>query len=160
MTPQRIAHYTVLRELGAGGMGVVYEVQDPALPRTLALKTVIAGQASTDAITRFLREAEALARVSHGNVIKVHDIGQWQDGHYLTMDLIPGKTVDDSVAHGGVWSGEQVAQLGSGLASALTVSGSACGSGRFGRLSGDRSRTTRWGANPCVLLPAFNISKA
>jgi formylglycine-generating enzyme required for sulfatase activity/serine/threonine protein kinase len=102
-------------------MGVVYEVRDPSLPRSLALKTILAGQASASAITRFLREAETLARVSHRHVIKVHEIGQWQEGHYLTMDLIQGRTVDASVAEGGPWDGARAARLGRELADALTA---------------------------------------
>jgi hypothetical protein len=120
-TPERIAQYTVLRELGAGGMGVVYEVQDPTLPRRLALKTIVSGLASTTATTRFLREAEALAKVTHRHVVKIHQIGEWSGGHYVTMDLISGDTADASVQTGGPWDGQRVALLGRELADALTA---------------------------------------
>ena len=62
--------FTVVRELGRGGMGVIYEARHPDLPRTVALKLILEGDA--EAILRFGREAELLARVSHPNVLKIH----------------------------------------------------------------------------------------
>ena len=90
VTPAAIGPYRVLRELGRGGMGVVYEVQDPQAPRTLALKLILPGEAGPDALARFAREAQLLARVRHPNVVTVHTMGEANGAPYLVTDLVVG----------------------------------------------------------------------
>ncbi|MCO5171699.1 MAG: serine/threonine-protein kinase [Planctomycetes bacterium] len=87
---RRIGPYEVVRELGRGGMGVVYEVTDPALPRRLALKLIL-DRADPDALARFKREVELLARVRHPNVVAVHAVGRAPEGPYVLMDLVEGE---------------------------------------------------------------------
>ncbi|MBX3471351.1 MAG: protein kinase [Planctomycetes bacterium] len=87
---RRIGPYEVVRELGRGGMGVVYEVTDPALPRRLALKLIL-DHADPDALARFGREVELLARVRHPNVVAVHAVGRAPEGPYVLMDLVEGE---------------------------------------------------------------------
>ncbi len=89
--PRAVGPYEVVRELGRGGMGVVYEVRRPDLPgRALALKLIL-GAASQDALERFGREAEVLARVRHRGVVTVHQLGRAPEGPYLVTDFVAGQ---------------------------------------------------------------------
>ena len=90
--PQRIGNWTVVRRLGAGGMGTVFEVIDSAeTVRALKLLNVSEEVASR----RFLREYRALARLRHPNVVRVYDIGQHDKRPYFTMDLVKGQSFDE-----------------------------------------------------------------
>lgn len=94
---ERIGPYPVVRILGAGGMGVVYEVRDPVLPRTLALKLIKQNLASANARERFLREASVLAKIQHPNVVKVHKLGKTHEGPYIVEELIPGRPLSEAM---------------------------------------------------------------
>ena len=84
--------YRITRELGRGGMGVVYLAHDPAVKRDVALKVLIGGEgASTTAIARFVREARAAGQLRHPNIVAVHDAGELAGRHFFTMDFIRGK---------------------------------------------------------------------
>lgn len=83
-------------------MGSVYEVEDPGLERRLALKLLPRARAEGKAAERFLREAQALARVRHPNVIVVHETGEDPAGLYFVMDLVPGRDVLDLATSGRV----------------------------------------------------------
>ena len=90
----RIGRYTVLDILGQGGMGAVYVAYDPELDRRVALKllrTRVADQAGR----RLVREARALARLSHPNVVQVHDAGIHQGDVFLAMELVDGESLRD-----------------------------------------------------------------
>jgi predicted Ser/Thr protein kinase len=89
---RRIGPYEVVRELGRGGMGVVFEVRDPAVAdRRLALKLILPGAASDDALARFAREAQLLARVKHPNVVAIHACARAPEGPYLVTDFVEGE---------------------------------------------------------------------
>lgn len=85
------AGYTVLRVLGAGAMGTVYLVQHPRLPRQDALK-VLSAELSTDPEfrTRFLREADVAAGLSHPNILGVHDRGETGGQFWISIDVVRG----------------------------------------------------------------------
>jgi WD40 repeat protein len=92
-----IGKYTIVREIGRGGMGVVYEGFDPALDRAVAVKLLL-GETEPE---RFLREARAAARINHPNCVTIYDVGE-HDGHpFLVMELITGSSVAELVARGG-----------------------------------------------------------
>ena len=93
--PERIGRYLVLDELGAGAMGVVYAAYDPDLDRKLALKLLHDDDPSSDRTLRLLREAQALARVSHQNVIQVYDVGTFDERVYIAMEFIDGLVLGD-----------------------------------------------------------------
>ncbi|MCW8141065.1 MAG: serine/threonine protein kinase, partial [Planctomycetota bacterium] len=88
--PSRIGPFAVVRALGRGGMGVVYEVEDPLARRRLALKLVSESAASAQASERFWREAELLARVRHPGVVTIHKLGRAAEGPYLVQELVEG----------------------------------------------------------------------
>jgi len=94
---ERIGRYHIDRRIGAGGMGVIYAAHDPALDRAVALKVVKAsGNSARDA--RFEREAKALARLQHPNVVAVYDAGTTLAGLYIAMQLVDGGTLDEWLA--------------------------------------------------------------
>src|SRR5512138_477777 len=90
-----IGRYVVLGLLGRGGMGEVYAAYDPELDRKIAVKLLRSrGVASTvDARTRLLREAQAIARLSHPNVVVVYDVGTFQESVFIAMEFVEGHTL-------------------------------------------------------------------
>lgn len=94
MIGREIGGYRVEGKLGAGGMGIVYKARQIALDRTVALKFLKAeGEASTDFIERFKREAQAAARLNHTNVIQVYDAGHEGDTLFFSMEFVEGETL-------------------------------------------------------------------
>ena len=92
----RVGRYLVLSALGAGGMGVVFAAYDPQLDRKVALKLLRAGITynTKDARTRLRREAQAIAQLSHPNVVAVYDVGATDDGDlYIAMEFVEGDTL-------------------------------------------------------------------
>ena len=90
----KVGRYAVLERVGAGGMGVVYRAHDPELRREVALKLLKAGRAVGPAAEkrrkRLLREARAMAQLSHPNVIPVYDVGVYGSGLYVAMEFVEG----------------------------------------------------------------------
>jgi tetratricopeptide (TPR) repeat protein/predicted Ser/Thr protein kinase len=92
--PQRLGRYVVLGVLGRGGMGVVHEARDVQVNRAVALKLLHAGIRGRRA-ERLRREARALARLSHPNVVQVYEVGHEGDCWFIAMELVPGRTLRD-----------------------------------------------------------------
>ena len=92
--PIRVGRFTVLRKLGQGGMGVVYAAYDEELDRKVAIK-LLRGELSKDdrGRVRMQREAQALARLSHPNVVQVHEMGVWQGHDFVAMEFVAGETL-------------------------------------------------------------------
>src|SRR5688572_24079192 len=105
--PSQIGRYEIRGELGRGMMGVVYEAHDPALGRTIALKTIRLAlapgdQERDDFERRFLAEARIAARLSHPGIVVVHDVGR-DAAHgmlYIALEHLQGRTLADRVAEG------------------------------------------------------------
>lgn len=94
----RIARYVIRERLGAGGMGVVYAADDPELDRIVALKLLLSehGPKAMARRMRLLREAQAMARLKHANVVGVLDVGVFDDRVFITMEYLEGaRTVDE-----------------------------------------------------------------
>lgn len=114
--------FVLLRELGRGGMGVVYEARDTALDRLVALKVVsTTGTMSGKTVRRLIGEARAAAKLEHPNVVTVYQVGEDSGTPYIAMQLIRGESVADRLARGPM-SLEEVdrilAQTATGLAAA------------------------------------------
>jgi tetratricopeptide (TPR) repeat protein/tRNA A-37 threonylcarbamoyl transferase component Bud32 len=90
----RIGRYIVLRELGRGGMGVTYVAYDEDLDRKVAIKLVRSDVMDEQARKRLQREARALARLAHPNIVAVHDVGSHGSRAFIAMELVSGKTVN------------------------------------------------------------------
>jgi CheY-like chemotaxis protein/tRNA A-37 threonylcarbamoyl transferase component Bud32 len=88
--------YRVIRQIGRGGMGTVYQVEHKGLGKVVALKALRPLEEEAHlAITRFEREIAALTRIRHPNVICIHDAGLWRRIRYFTMDYVSGGTLHD-----------------------------------------------------------------
>jgi serine/threonine protein kinase len=86
-----IGRYRLVSRLGAGAMGVVWSAEDPQLDRTIAIKLVHPSLSRTpEASARLLREARAMAKLSHRSVVTVHDAGEVDGQLFLAMELVPG----------------------------------------------------------------------
>jgi tetratricopeptide (TPR) repeat protein len=93
---EHIARYVVLEHVGAGGMGVVYAAYDPELDRKVAIKLLQGDEGESQGSlgrARLLREAQALARLTHPNVVAVHDVGTWQGRVFVAMEFVHGTTL-------------------------------------------------------------------
>src|SRR5262249_51200504 len=93
-----VGRYAVVEPIGIGGMGLVYVAHDPQLDRRIALKLLrpdkvltLAGAGDTE--SRLLREAQAMAKVSHPNVVTVHDAGKFEGQVFVAMELVTGQTL-------------------------------------------------------------------
>ncbi len=97
--PERVGDFRIIREIGRGGMGVVYEAEQESLGRRVAVK-VLLHQAlhGTDQIRRFQREAKLSARLHHTNIVTVYGVGEHAGLHYFVMELINGVSLDRVIA--------------------------------------------------------------
>ncbi len=123
MIGQTVSHYRIIAKLGAGGMGVVYQAEDTALQRTVALKFLPPELTrDADAKQRFLHEARAAAALDHPNICNMHEIGETAGGEiYLVMACYEGETLRDRIRRGPLPLAEALSlaiQAGDGLAEA------------------------------------------
>ncbi|MFK8111116.1 MAG: protein kinase [Rubripirellula sp.] len=103
-----LGDYTIVRELGRGGMGIVYEATQRSLDRRVALKLLpMASMLDPRQITRFKNESHAAAQLQHPNIVPVYNVGLHRGIHHYAMQFIEGQTVDQwiesSVATGDRW---------------------------------------------------------
>ena len=95
---KHIGKYKILGEIGRGGMGVVYKALDPYIERTLAIKTIIIDPTHEELDLekwkkRFLREAQLAGRLSHQNIVTIHDVGDASGLFYIAMEYVPGQSL-------------------------------------------------------------------
>lgn len=112
--------YEILERIGGGGMALVYKGHDLLLNRKVAVK-VLRSQYVHDEefIRRFRREAQAAASLSHPNVVSIYDVGQEEDVHYIVMEYIEGKTLNDLIKEKAPLQVEDAVHYASQIADAL-----------------------------------------
>src|SRR5215831_10130496 len=104
--PDRIGRYAILAELGRGAMGVVYKASDPQLGRLVAIKTVrrdlgLPLEEDAELRRRVHQEATAAGRLTHPNIVAVHDVIELDGIPYIVMEYVEGQTLADRIAAGG-----------------------------------------------------------
>ena len=119
---KKVGRYKILGELGRGAMGVVYKAEDPNLDRTVALKTISLekdAEGRAEYHKRFMLEAKAAGKLSHPNIVTVHDFGEVDGLAYMAMELIDGTDLRKRVQQGAIPAVEAVeiaCQVAEGLA--------------------------------------------
>jgi serine/threonine protein kinase len=97
---RRLGDFELIRELGSGGMGVVYQARQISLNRKVALKVLSGGLGLTPkAVARFHREAEAAGRLHHTNIVPVYTTGEQDGVYFYAMELIEGPSLDQVIRH-------------------------------------------------------------
>ena len=113
--------YVILRMLGRGGMGEVYEARDSRLGRSVALKFLPSRFADDpDSLGRFEREARAASSLNHPNICTIHDVGTYGNRPYFVMELLEGKSLKDRIGEGAV-PVDEVIDVGIQIADALAA---------------------------------------
>lgn len=99
-TLTQIGRYRIERELGRGGMGVVYKAFDPVVERTLAIKTIrLEAEGTEDLVLRLKREAKSVGQLEHPNIVTLYDAGESAGLFYMAMQFIQGETLQDRIDH-------------------------------------------------------------
>ena len=99
----KIGKYHVVRVIGEGGMGRVYEATDPVIGRRVAIKVISLGVNTPDARARFFREAQAAGCLSHPNIITIHDIGgEVNESPHIVMEFLDGTDLSHQLVAGGL----------------------------------------------------------
>jgi len=100
--PETVGRYRIVREIGRGGMGVVYLARDPGLDREVAVKTLFqaAWVSGSDSKARFLREARSAARLHHPNIITIYELGEDAGMPFIAMELLDGVDLASAVRQG------------------------------------------------------------
>lgn len=119
----RIGRFVVIKRLGAGGMGVVFAAYDSELDRKVAIKLIRPETIQAkEAEQRLVREARALAKLSHPNVVQIYDVGTHEEQVYVAMEYIDGETLSEWLAHEPARSLDEIKAMflaaGRGLAAA------------------------------------------
>jgi serine/threonine protein kinase/tetratricopeptide (TPR) repeat protein len=113
----RVDHYRLIRQIGEGGMGVVYEAHDERLDRRVALKWLRGPSADRD---RLVREAQIAARVVHPLICQVYELGESAEGPFIAMELVTGESLANRLARGPLPPVDAL-QLAAGVLDALAV---------------------------------------
>jgi len=97
----RFDDFELLEEIGRGGMGVVYKARQESLDRIVALKMLLAEHFRNPVVlARFLSEAKAVAALDHPDIVKIHQIGECDHGHYFVMEYVEGQSLDSLIDKG------------------------------------------------------------
>ena len=98
-----LSHYRIVEKIGEGGMGVVYRAHDETLDRDVAIKVLHEAVAqNADRLARFEREAKAVARLDHPNILAIHDFGTDQGVTYAVTELLDGQNLRQSIPASGM----------------------------------------------------------
>jgi tRNA A-37 threonylcarbamoyl transferase component Bud32 len=118
----RLGGYRILKKLGAGGMGMVFEAEDPQLRRRVALKVMRpALAANQSARARFEREAQAAAAIEHDHIVAIHQVGSDNGVPFLAMPFLQGESLDDRLHHERRLPIDEVLRIGEEIAEGLAA---------------------------------------
>lgn len=119
----KLGKYRLIRQVGSGGMGAVYEAEHMMLNRPCAIKLILPKWSiHPHLLARFQREVQVLAGISHPNIVQIHDFGFTNDGiFYFVMEFLEGQNLEESVLEHGPLSPGKVVDLLSNVVSALNV---------------------------------------
>jgi hypothetical protein len=95
---QKIGKYEVIDQIGRGGMGTIFRARDPILERSVALKVISDLEVTPELRSRFFREAQACARITHPNIVIVHDMGEDDGRLFIVMELLDGEELGRVIA--------------------------------------------------------------
>jgi serine/threonine-protein kinase len=99
--PRKVGPYTLIEQIGRGGMGVVYRAVHKVINRTVALKTLYpGGERRPELLARFRREGEAVARLEHPNIVRIYDFDECDGVPYYSMELVEGETLAKRLTRG------------------------------------------------------------
>src|SRR5262249_37743195 len=116
----RLGSYRILKELGAGGMGMVFLAEDPQLRRLIALKVMAPALAADEtARKRFLREAQATAALHHDHVVTIHQVAEDRGVPFLAMEMLGGESLDSRLQREGHLTLAETLRIGREIASGL-----------------------------------------
>jgi tetratricopeptide (TPR) repeat protein len=147
--------YEIVRELGRGGMGVVYLARDSVLEREVAYKVLPEGlRGNPNALKNFLREAKAAAQLNHPNIVTVYDAGESEHGFYMAMELVDGTTLKEILRQRGPVSSNAVVYILRQMASALSYA-----HGRKVVHRDIKTANTMWTAERHVKIMDFGLAK-
>lgn len=119
---QRVAgRFVIERALGAGGMGEVYVAHDSTLDEKVALKTIASSLVGTAAVDRFRREAQAARRITHPNVVRIHDIGQDGPLSFISMEYVEGQSLGQRLEREGALPTAEVKRIALELCAGLAA---------------------------------------
>ena len=118
----RLAHYRVLKELGRGGMGIVFMAEDTRLQRIVALKVMLPSSAENAiARERFIREAHLTAAIEHDHLVTIYEVNTDNPVPYLAMQFLKGMTLEDWLKAGKRWNIPQIMRIGKEIAKGLAA---------------------------------------
>src|ERR1700751_4182881 len=119
-TGSRLGSYELLAQIGAGGMGEVYQAHDTKLGRDVAIKVLPEAFAhDTERLSRFQREARMLAALNHPNIATIHGLEHSDGTHFLIMELVPGETLAERIKREGPVPLEEALKIAVQIAEAL-----------------------------------------
>ena len=121
MIGETLGHYRIVEKIGEGGMGEVYRAHDERLDRDVAIKVIHEAVAQdADRLARFEREAKAVAKLDHPNILAIHDFGTDQGVTYAVTELLDGQTLRQGVPASGMpW--QKVVEMGAAIADGLAA---------------------------------------
>ena len=120
LTGTRLGGYTIREKIGEGGMGAVYLAHDAALDRKVAIKTLPAELARSETYRkRFLREARALARVKHPNLVQIYTVAAQHGYYFFAMEYVEGESRADGIGRAGPMTLEEILALSGQVLGAL-----------------------------------------
>lgn len=116
----KIDRYEIVEELGRGAMATVYKAYDPRISRELAIKLLLPEHTvNAEFRSRFLRETRAVGKLNHPNIIKIYDVGEFEDQPYIAMELLTGQFLDQLMSSSRKLSYDEIIDIAKQLASAL-----------------------------------------